>query len=182
MKTLIAYTSTHGAAAECARKLAPRLHGEAEIADLKIGPVPDLAPYDCVVLGSSIYGGSIGKEMTAFCKIDLGKLMHKPLGIFFSCFTEDEPTLQQYLKRNFSPQLAEHAAAFESFGGALYFSKMNPIERWFTAKMMHVAAKNRGGNFTFDGKTDYTAFADDKISAFAERMNNAMQEDGTCGN
>ena len=84
MSTLIAYSSAHGAAAECARRLAEKIEGPAETVDLgKSGA--DLARYDWIVLGSSIYAGRVRREVLDFCRKNHDALLQKPLGIYFSC-------------------------------------------------------------------------------------------------
>ena len=59
MKVLIAYRSKYGTTAACARELAERIRGGAELVDLGRRCAPDVAAFDVVLIGGSIYGGKI---------------------------------------------------------------------------------------------------------------------------
>lgn len=168
MNTLIAYSSTHGAAAECARRLAERFGGAATV-DLK-KETADPSAFGRVVLGSSIYGGQVQKEVREFCRNCRGVLLQKPLGIYFSCMTEDEAEARAYLERAFPPEIVAHLSAFGALGGAFYFTKLNFLERGVTKALMKQISKSRGTALPCDGKTDYVALSDEKIAAFARRM------------
>lgn len=174
MKTLIAYSSTHGAAAECARRLAERFGG-AETADLKKGTA-DPAAFDRVVLGSSIYGGQVQREVKEYCRRYLGVLLQKPLGIYFSCMTEEDAEARAYLQKAFPPELIPHLSAFGALGGAFYFTKLNFLERGVTKALLRQISKSKGTALPCDGKTDYVTLSDEKIGAFVRRMEAGLPE------
>lgn len=172
MKTLIVYATTHGAAAECARRVAERMEGPADVADLKRTPNADPGPYGRVILGCSVYGGSVQKEARRYCRAYREQLLQKPMGIFLSCFAEDEQNVRAYLKRNFPPEIVERLAACSGLGGAFYFTRINPVER-FASKIIARAYARSRGIAAPDGESDFVALSDERIAAFADRMNRA---------
>ncbi|HBG54807.1 MAG TPA: hypothetical protein DEB16_03125 [Ruminococcaceae bacterium] len=172
MKTLIAYTTTHGAAAECARKIAALTAGPVDVVDLKRNPAADPAPYGKVILGCSVYGGAVQKAARRYCRTYQSELLKKPMGIFFSCLSDDEKSLRAYLERNFPPEIVRRLAAGAALGGAFYFTAMNPAER-FASKIIAGFYARSHGIAAPDGKSDFIAFSEEKIAAFADRMNRA---------
>lgn len=172
MKTLILYATTHGSTAVCAEKLAKILGGQTDVSGLKHFSGFDAAQYDCVIVGSSIYGGSVVKEAKDFCRTNCNALLKKPFAIFFSCLSENEKDIQNYLNQNFPPELAKHALACSSLGGAFYFTKLNFLERLIDKGLAKAYAKFTGIPAP-DGKTDFVTISDEKIAAFAEKIKHA---------
>jgi len=58
MKTLILYATKHGATREVATRIASHTDGTV-LHDLKQASTPTLADFDCVIIGSSLYGGAM---------------------------------------------------------------------------------------------------------------------------
>ena len=168
MKTMIAYSSTHGSAEECACQLAQKFN-EAEVINLKQHSV-NPSNYDCVILGSSIYGGQVQREVRDYCKKYLGILLQKPLGIYFTCMTQDETELRQFLEYAFPAEIVDHLTTFCAVGGAVYFTKMNFLERSASRIFLNGFFKSKGLATRCDGKTDYVTLSQAKIEAFAEKM------------
>lgn len=169
IKTLILYETTHGATAACADKLAAALGDETEVWELKrfFG---DVSRYDCVVIGAPVYGGGIPKTMKAYCRQNEGALSRKPFAVFFSCFSEEEETVRGYLRRNLPKELAARAFACSSFGGAFYFTRLNGLERAIDRLLAKSCAK-AGGIPAPDGKSDFVTISDERIAAFAKKIN-----------
>ncbi|HVO40132.1 MAG TPA: flavodoxin domain-containing protein, partial [Spirochaetia bacterium] len=69
MKVLIAYRSRYGATESCARRIAGLLGPDTVLRDLR-GRVPPLSPgeFEAVLIGGSIYGGRIQREVVSFCE------------------------------------------------------------------------------------------------------------------
>jgi menaquinone-dependent protoporphyrinogen oxidase len=166
--TIIAYSSTHGSAAECARRLAQKIEN-AEVVDLKKKMV-DPSCYDCVILGSSVYGGQIQQEVRSYCKKYLGVLLQKPLGIYFTCLTKDKTEIRWFLENGFPAEIVEHLTALCTPGGAVYFTKMNFLERSISKVLINKFFKARGMGITCDGKTDYIAISEEELETFAKKM------------
>lgn len=173
LKTMIAYSSTHGSAAQCARWIADTMEG-AEIFDLK-KQKPDPFSCDCVILGSAVYGGQIQKEVSGFCKKYLGVLLQKPLGIYLTCLTREETELRRYLKNGFPAELVGHLSAFCAPGGALYFTKMNFLERNITRTLLNGFLKQQGMEPSTVGEKDYVNLSRERTEEFANRMAQCME-------
>ncbi len=174
MKTLIAYSSTHGTAAECARWLEDSMTG-AEAADLKQSAV-NPQPYDLVILGSSIYGGQIQREVRDYCKQYLGILLQKPLGIYLTCLTQDQAEIRHFLDYGLSAEIVQHLTAFCTPGGAVYLSKMGFLERSIAHKLLNRFLREQGLEALRDRKTDYVTLSKEKVERFARQMSGAAGE------
>ena len=75
MKTIIVYSTKYGSVEKVALKIQEQLEGEVSLAKAKDNP--DIKEYDSVVLGGSIYAGSIQKEMKVFIKSNQNELLKK---------------------------------------------------------------------------------------------------------
>lgn len=168
MKTLILYVTSHGATADCAHRLASALGGDADICEMKRF-FDDISRYDCVIVGAPVYGGRVPKTIREWCGKNLGALCGKPFGVFFSCLSESDQTVQEYLRRNFPRELSGHAFACDSFGGAFYFTRLNALERAIDRSLAASYAKTNEIPAP-DGKSDFIMISDRKIAAFAEKV------------
>lgn len=128
MKTLIAYSSKHGATRRYAEELARRLNGTVTIVDLGKNAVNVIADFDQVVIGSPIYAGQISKEVRDFCALNLQALQQKRLGLF-ACGWQEGESARQQLQGAFPAELFGCAAAADSFGGDMNLEAMNFLER-----------------------------------------------------
>jgi menaquinone-dependent protoporphyrinogen oxidase len=171
VKVLILYETTHGATKVCAEKLADTLHGQADVFRARHFS-GDFSKYDCVIVGSPVYGGSAAKQIKGFCSLNCEQLAQKPFAVFFSCLMEDKQEIDRYLRHNFPQKLAENALLCESFGGAFYFSRLNFMDRLIDKILLKAYAKSAGIP-TPDGKTDFVTISERKIKAFAEKIEKA---------
>ena len=154
MKTLVLYATKHGAAREIAQRIAKRIDG-ATIHDLKQGGTPALTESDCVIIGSSLYAGSIRKEAKAFLAQHADALRGKRLGLFLCGL--DESKVQEYFKANFSPDTLQSAAATSFLGGIF-----DPKKAGFMGRLvMKAVAKKSGYIDTID---------DNKVAQLVEDM------------
>ena len=154
MKTLVLYASKHGAAFEIAKRIASKFD-KAALFDLKQGGVPPIAEFDCVIIGSSIYAGTIRKEAKVFLTQNGDILRGKRLGLFLCGM--DSSKEQEYLEANFDPDVLHAATAVGFLGGIFDPEKAGPIERF----IMKTVAKQKEYLNTMD---------DNKISRFAKAM------------
>jgi menaquinone-dependent protoporphyrinogen oxidase len=178
LTTLIVYATVHGTAEQCARRIAEKLDGRADVFNLKSGPVPSPAAYDRIIIGSCIYGCSVLKEIKDFCAKYGDLLLQKPLGIFFACFSDSKQDEKEYLSRNFTPSLIRHADPVSALGGAFYFTKLNFLERLLDRHLAKKYALSNGIPVP-DGKTDFITVSEEKITAFAEKINRSGSSSGT---
>jgi menaquinone-dependent protoporphyrinogen oxidase len=158
LRTLILYATKYGCVENCAKTLLEKLHGETDLRSLKSKEIPDLAPYDHVVLGGSIYMGKIQKEVTEFCTRHLPQLKEKKVGLFICCMREGYEA-EQELQDSFPRDLYNMALAKDYFGGEFIFKKMKPLDRLIVKKVVKV-------------DQDTSTIRQEAIDGFAELMNN----------
>jgi len=142
MKTIILYTSRYGCTEKAAGLLKSKLGGEVEVINLIHARAPELAEYDTVILGGSIYYGKIQKEMTAFVSKVKPELEHERLGLFICAGTEREQALQE-LYTAFPKDLLVKAAATEVFGDEIYHEKLTLMDK-FILRMVRGKKPSRG--------------------------------------
>ena len=173
MLTLIAYASKYGAAETCAKYIAEKLDGNYELVNLKKTPAPDLAKYDKIILGGSIYASNVQKEVKNFCTTNLEQLRKKPLGLFLSCMGLDQVMLENNFRFSFPAELMEHSTVADALGGAFDFQKMNFMEKQLI-KIIDKRLKKQGKpDLSLNGKQNISTISTDRIDVFAEYMNHA---------
>jgi len=131
MKTLILYASKYGATKEIAQRISQKI-GNAVVCDLKNDSIPPLADFDCIIIGSSVYAGSIRKEAKAFAAQNAAGLGEKICGLFLSGFAEDNG----YFTTNFSQNLLDRIRAKGFLGGIFDPKKAGAIERFIIKIVM----------------------------------------------
>lgn len=158
MKTLIVYASKYGCTETCAKRLAEKMTGDAELLSLKEKKDSiDWEAYDTVIVGGSVYVGKIQKEVSEFCARHLESLLQKRIGLFI-CGMQEEEVLQQELQQSFPEELVAIAIAKDHLGGAFDFEKMNLMERMIVKKVSKV-------------NSSVSNIAEESIRAFATAMN-----------
>lgn len=140
MRTAILYVSKHGTTEKVARLIADKLEGasEVELVSLKENVNPDISGFETVILGSSVYAGSISKKMKAFCKVNESALLRKNIGLFVCGMHPDKEEREKELKEAYPDALREKAVATGFLGGEFLFEQMNFVERlviWKIAKI-----------------------------------------------
>lgn len=153
MKTLILYATKYGAAGEIAKRIANKIDG-AVIHNLK-QESPSLADFDCIIIGGSVYAGSIRKEVKTFIVNNENNILEKKFGLFLSGIgASGEKT---YFDNNFSQKILEKAKTKSFLGGIFDPKKANFLERF----IIKLVAKQTVYTNTID---------DDKISQFVQLM------------
>ena len=154
MKTLILYATKYGAAREVAERIGKRIDG-AKILDLKSGEIPALADFDCIIVGSSIYAGSILKEAKAFLAGNTDSLNGKIVGLFISGLSEGEA--DNAFKANFPASILDNAKAKVMPGGVF-----DPQKAGFVAKLVMKAVTKQSGYVN--------TINDEKIDKFVQEL------------
>lgn len=157
MKTLIIYSTKTGTVEECVTELMDKLKGD--ITEVKIqrkAPKLDLSPYKQIIIGASIHAGKIQGAIKDFCQNYLDELKEKKLGLFLCCLTPPDEA-KKYFKENFPLECVNNAQALGLFGAAVYFEKMNFIERFILKK---ITKKNKS----------YSLLNKNNIQEFAKQM------------
>jgi len=156
MNTLIVYSTKYGCTEKCAEMLSEKLGGRVELCNLKKRSVPDLAQYDRVIIGGSVYIGRIQKEVSDFVNSNVEALKSKKTGCFICCMREGDEAKKE-LAASFPKELLENSAAADYFGGEFVFGKMNFIDRIIVKK---VAKTDK----------DSSSLSEERINRFAEAM------------
>ncbi len=138
MKTLIAYASKYGAAADVAERVRACVGGAVAI-DLKRTPDVNPAEYDAVVIGGPIYAGRIAGAVTTFCDRNRDALLARPVHIFITCLYTGEKAEAQ-LNECFPPWLVAHARAKIAVGGRIAFDRLKFFDRLIIKKVAGISA------------------------------------------
>ena len=127
MKTIIFYATKYGAASVIAQRIADKING-AVICNLKQAVLPPLEDFDCIIIGASLYAGSIRKEAKDFLFKREDILLGKKIGLFLTGIgAEGEET---FFKDNFPYDLMQKAAAKSFLGGIFDPKKAGMFERF----------------------------------------------------
>lgn len=142
MATILLYQSKHGTTRKVSHMIAEAwTQDDIHVHDLAEAKVPDLTPYDTVLIGGSIYMGRIQRKVGQCCEALIMDLLTKKVGLFM-CFLDFEQGLKEF-KDNFPYALREHATAHGLFGGELldepnrkaieaFISKMDKEEKYLS--------------------------------------------------
>ena len=134
MATLILYATKYGAAKVIAERIADKVD-DVTVCDIKQSNVPPIVSFDSVIIGSSLYAGSIRREAKAFIAENAVELSGKKIGLFLSCFAENDGDFE----RNFPPEILQAAKAKAALGGVFDPKKASAIERLIIKAVMKKA-------------------------------------------
>ncbi|MHC1747229.1 MAG: flavodoxin domain-containing protein [Cellulosilyticaceae bacterium] len=169
MKTLIVYGSKYGATKVCAERIANLLKGEVEILNLAENQPTDLAKYDKVLMGSSVYAGQLQKEVKSFYDNNKEVLKGKKIGMFLCCL--NDKLLNEYIDGALGEAFRKELIAQVGCGGALNFNKMNFFERFVTKKIAK-SMQNKGElskDIAIKGVVE--VYAEERIRQFVALIN-----------
>lgn len=133
MKSIIVFSSSHGTTKKAAQLLSDLVVGDVELCDLKENAQPDLEQYDCIVIGGSIHGGAIQRNVKQFIKKNDNVLLAKKVGLYICCMHEGDIAKEQFEKA-FPKELRDISISNGLFGGEFIVSEMNFIERQIVKK------------------------------------------------
>ncbi|HBP66088.1 MAG TPA: flavodoxin [Desulfosporosinus sp.] len=134
MKTAIIFSSTHGTTEKAAQLLREHLKGDVDVIDLKKCPNQSLTDYNSVILGSSIYAGSVKSRLKQFIKQNQNELGTKKIGLFLCCMYEGDKATKQF-EMAYPDELRSQSVANGLFGGEFIMSNLNFIERKLIKKI-----------------------------------------------
>ncbi len=120
MKTLIVYSTIYGFAGKCAQTIKSQLNHQADIVNIMTDSPIDPSGYENVVLGGSIYAGSIQKKLLAYINTYKNTLLSKNLYLFISS-AESET---DYCSKVFPHEITDAAKVKIHAGGELVVSRM----------------------------------------------------------
>lgn len=137
MKTAIIYASKHGTTQKVAETIKLKLpNDEVELFNLSQKPKFEFRKFDRVIIGSSIYAGSIHPKARKFVSQNMIDLLQKEVAIFVCCMFFDKAN--QQIEKGFPEALRNHARSIKHLGGEFHFDKMNAIERFLVKKITGV--------------------------------------------
>jgi len=132
-KVLVAYATRAGSTAGIAERVAEVLNRNGFAAQaIEAKKIGDTAPYDAVVLGSSVRAGKLKPEALKFLDENKADLNSKPFAAFVVCLTMKETdeksraTARAYLD---PVRLRVKPASEGLFAGALDLGKLGFVER-----------------------------------------------------
>lgn len=128
--------------------------------DLKKCSNLSLSDYNSVIIGSSIYAGSVKSKLKQFIKQNQTALASKKLGLFLCCMYEGDKATKQF-ETAYPAELREHSTSNGLFGGEFILSNLNFFERKIIKMIDGVT-------------TDVTKIDVDEIKNFADKFNAYM--------
>lgn len=132
----IYYASKYGAVSEAVERINGYLGGRAELFDLgRQGMPKHVDPKGPILVGSSIYAGTVLKPVREFCERRLQELLTVSTGLFVSCMHRDQEGRKQ-LEEAFPAELEEHAFNGWVIGGRLKIDKLSTFHRLIITKMV----------------------------------------------
>ncbi len=157
MKTLIVFSSKYGTTESCAKKLASAIRGTAEVVDVKNESNKDLSTYDNIIIGGSIYVGTLNKNIKAFVENNEGLLKSKNVGLFLCC-QDKQKALEEFMTLNFPAWTIEKAFVRGHLGHEIKLEAMNFFERGLLKHIMKV-------------KESYSQIDEEAIARYAAEIN-----------
>ncbi|NLX91913.1 MAG: flavodoxin [Firmicutes bacterium] len=140
-KVLVAYGSKRGATAEIAERIGETLRKKGLQADvLDAGTVKDLAPYNKIILGSSVYIGLWHKKAVRFLKNNIESLEKLPVWLFVCGPTGPGNPVDLmdgwFYPKSLRPIIERiNSCDITCFGGKLVLKTLNPFEKWIVNKV-----------------------------------------------
>ncbi|MGI5896468.1 MAG: flavodoxin domain-containing protein [Oscillospiraceae bacterium] len=160
MKTLIVFVTKNGTTEECAQILREKLgHDSTDLVNLRVQKLPDFDAYDCIVLGSYIHYGRIGKRLKHFAALHKDTLLQKKLGIYL-CKGFPIDKLDPF-EENFKPKLLKHAVVCDCFGGVLDTKRLKGNEKYLADMVLQASE---------DQKLERPRIDKERIERFVEAL------------
>jgi menaquinone-dependent protoporphyrinogen oxidase len=141
MTVLIAYGTKYGTTADRASSLGAAIRARmpsvtVTLTELRRGPGPDPDAFDAVLVGGSVYGGTVLPRVISFCERNEQALLTRPVGLFSCCLARGRHALEQ-MQDSFPDWLWKAAFCRGLPGGALYPSKLRLVDRILVRSVPH---------------------------------------------
>lgn len=127
MKILIAFSTRYGTTQKCAEMLGNLLkekQHDVDVINLKLTRSISLDSYDAVAVGGSFMMFRMNSHVKKFVQRNLDKLLKMKTGLFM-CGADDK--WEEEIKKGFSQQLLDSAAAKGYFGFEMLWDRMSPF-------------------------------------------------------
>ncbi len=133
-KSIVIYTSRHGSTHKIASYIGDKL--QCDTVNLLEDDKVQLSDYDLVIIGGSIYYGSIDTRLSELIESNLDLLLSKKLALFLVCMMCEDSAADQF-NNNYPQQILAHSCADGFFGGLLSKENLGPIEKMVTSVTFH---------------------------------------------
>lgn len=157
LKTLILYSSRYGTTEKCVKLLASEIKGSVDIVNINKDVLKELQAYDNVIVGGSIYAGTLNKEVKKYIEDNAGLLKSKNIGLFLCC-QDKSKALEEFMTLNFPVWMIEKAFSREHLGHEIKLEAMNLFEKGLLKYIMKV-------------KKSYSQIDNEAISRLANKVN-----------
>ncbi|HHS49919.1 MAG TPA: flavodoxin [candidate division Zixibacteria bacterium] len=137
MSTIIIYATKYGSVEKCAKMLAEKIGGDVRLVNIEKDDAPCLECAENVIIGGSIYAGSIQKSIRNFSAENLKALLPKRIGLFVCAAEREDPRKTEQIDRAFPSRLREKAVSIECFGDEITWEKLSGFHKL----MMKIIAK-----------------------------------------
>ncbi|MDA3855714.1 MAG: flavodoxin [Candidatus Woesearchaeota archaeon] len=132
MKTIIIYSSKHGSCEKISKILSQTLNSE--MINIRENNNIEISKYDKILIGGSIYAGTIDRKLKKFIKINLKELLTKKIGLYICGLLEDE--FQKEFEESYPKELRDKAIISEKFKGEIIYNKLTMIEKIIISNLM----------------------------------------------
>ena len=170
-KNLIVYATQYGCTEEVAHEIASQLDGDTVIINVKKDQIPDLKPFDRIIIGGSVYAGNIQKEIKNFTKTNKKILLQKPLGIFLCGIGLTDSGIANSFEFSFEQDIREHAKIMDMVGGKLNYDKMRYIDKYIIGIVVKRMKKYGKDDKLINGELPKDTLDHKKIADIARIMN-----------
>jgi menaquinone-dependent protoporphyrinogen oxidase len=136
MNTAIIFMTRTGSTEKVAGKLKDKIQGNVSLVNLATDKVPDLEPFDNILIGGSVKMGKIQKTVQEFCKQNESVLLTKNLGLFICCMYEGDQAEKQF-NDSFSEALRSKAKKLFA-GGTFNFEELGFFDKMIVKKVAKV--------------------------------------------
>ncbi|KAL0216009.1 hypothetical protein P9112_008193 [Eukaryota sp. TZLM1-RC] len=131
MRIAIVYTTKHGAVLKVAEYLKERINSDNIcLFNAKDNSTIDCSSFDVIILGGSVYAGSVQKQLTSFINQNMDVLQDKHIGLFVSCMSQNQA--QQVFDNTYPESLRSKSLCNALVGGELIMEKLNWFEKALT--------------------------------------------------
>lgn len=125
---LVVYMSHHGTTRKIAKQIQTKIGIEnVAIVDLERDSIENINNYKTILIGGSIYMGSLQKKIKQFCESNKNVLLNKNVGLFV-CFMNKQNGMKEF-EGAYPEYLRNKAVAKGLFGGELILKDLNFFER-----------------------------------------------------
>lgn len=164
MKITIIYGSKYGTTKNLAKHFGEVLSAEVYEANESV----DIHDSDIIILGSSVYAGTLNKSLKVWINSHQQQLQDKRVFLFLCCLQTDEG--KKVIQDNLGEEFISKFSYMECLGGVIDYSKMNFIEK----KIINMINK-KAHMFSYDKKTKvYNMLQEKRIQGFIQRVSNSQ--------